>query len=159
MNTVAASVEINRLLWFNLTRVVHRRGENERESGAFLLARPNDTRVVRFICYDDLDPRSLDTGIVHFNSAGYVKLWKICQEEKLRVVADIHTHPTKGTGQSELDAMNPMIPQKGQMALIVPRFARGSRFGLRGVGIYEYLGESSWRQWPASSGKVRLTLI
>jgi proteasome lid subunit RPN8/RPN11 len=112
MNTLGAKIEINRLLWFNLTRGLHRRGENERESGAFLLAHDNDTKIVHFIYYDDLDPHALDTGIVRFDGAGYVKLWKICQKDKLHVVADIHTHPTKWTGQSELDVMHPMIPQK-----------------------------------------------
>ena len=156
---MVAKIKINRLLWFNLTRGLYRRGENERESGAFLLAPDNGVKIVRYIYYDDLDPHALDTGIVRFGADGYVKLWKICQEDKLHVVADVHTHPGKWTGQSESDAMSPMIPQKGHMALIVPCFARNSRFGLRGAGIYEYLGNHRWRQWPAVSGKVRLTIV
>jgi proteasome lid subunit RPN8/RPN11 len=156
---VAVKIEINRLLWFKLTRELHRRGANRRESGAFLLAREVDSKVVRFICYDDLDPHCLDHGFVHFDGAGYVKLWQICQKQKLRVVADVHTHPTKWTNQSELDATHPMIPQKGHMALIVPSFARGLRFGLRGVGIFEYLGDGEWCQWGASSGKVKLVCL
>ena len=159
MNMLAAKIKINRLLWFNLMRGLHRRGGNEHESGAFLLARENDTRIARFVYYDDLDPHALDTGIVRFHSVGYVKLWKICQKDKLRAVADVHTHPSKWTGQSEFDAMNPMIPQKGHMALIVPCFARGLRFGLRGVGIYEYQGDNHWRQWSSASGVVQLTII
>jgi proteasome lid subunit RPN8/RPN11 len=159
MNTVAAKIEINRLFWFKLTRELHRRGANEQESGAFLLSRERDTEVVRFVCYDDLDPYCLDSGIVRFDGAGYVKLWQICQKEKLHVVADVHTHPGKWTDQSELDKTHPMIPQKGHTALIVPRFARGSRFGLRGVGIFEYLGDGEWRQWSVGSGKVRLICL
>jgi len=159
MNTVAAEMEINRLLWFKLTRELHRRGANRRESGAFLLSREGDAKVVRFICYDDLDPRCLDRGFVHFDGIGYVKLWKICQTQKLRVVADVHTHPTKWTSQSDLDVAHPMIPQKGHMALIVPSFARGCRFGLRGVGIFEYLGDGEWRQSSVNSGKVALTYL
>jgi proteasome lid subunit RPN8/RPN11 len=159
MNTVAAKIEVNRLLWFKLTRELHRRGANRRESGAFLLAREADAKAIRLIYYDDLDPHCLDRGFVHFEGSGYVKLWQICGKEKLHVVADVHTHPTKWTGQSDLDVAHPMIPQKGHIALIVPSFARGSRFGLRGVGIFEYLGDGGWRQWSASSGKVRLICL
>ena len=98
------------------------------------------------VFYDDLDPNCLDRGYIHFNGAGYVPLWKICQREQLRVIADVHTHPTQWTDQSESDVANPMIAQKGHMALIIPNYARRLRFSLRGVGIFEYLGDGQWRQ-------------
>jgi proteasome lid subunit RPN8/RPN11 len=101
----------------------------------------------------------LERGYIHFNGAGFVPLWKICQNEKLRVVADVHTHPTTWTDQSESDTTNPMIAQKGHMALIIPNYARRLRFSLRGVGIFEYLGDGQWRQWPARSGIVSLTCL
>lgn len=156
MITVAAKIEIARWRWFKLARELHRRGRDERESGAFLLAREATSKVVRSVYYDDLDPRCMERGYIHFDGAGYVKLWQICQQKGLRVVADVHTHPTKWTGQSESDAQHPMIPQKGHMALIIPNFARGLRFTLRGVGVYEYLGDGEWRQWTARSGIVRV---
>jgi proteasome lid subunit RPN8/RPN11 len=159
MNTVAAKIVISRLLWFNLTRELHRRGANKRESGAFLLGRDGDTKVIRYVCYDDLDPRCLDRGFIDFDGAGYVKLWQFCQKHKLRVLADVHTHPTDWTDQSESDETHPMIPQKGHMALIVPSFARGLRFGFRGVGIFEYCGDGKWHPWSVKSGIVRLVCL
>jgi proteasome lid subunit RPN8/RPN11 len=154
MTTAAAKIEINRLLWFKLTRELHRRGEDERESGAFLLGREGSARIVRVVYYDDLDPRCLDRGFINFDGAGYVKLWQICRERMLRVIADVHTHPMSWTGQSESDKEHPMIPQKGHMALIIPNYACASRFTLRGVGIYEYLGDGEWRKCAARSGTV-----
>ena len=159
MNTVAAKIIINRLLWFRLTKELYRRGGNRRESGAFLLSRENTARVECYICYDDLDPNCLNKGYVNFDGAGYVKLWQLCQRKKLRVIADVHTHPTAWTDQSDSDKENPMIPQKGHMALILPNYARGSRFGLRGVGIFQYMGDGEWQQWKPSSGIIRLTCL
>lgn len=159
MNTLAAKVEINRLFWFTLTKELHRRGRNKRESGAFLLGRENSTRIVRAVYYDDLDPHCLERGYIHFNGAGYVPLWKICQREQLRVIADVHTHPTQWTDQSESDVANPMIAQKGHMALIVPNYARRLRFSLRGVGIFEYLGDGHWKQWAACLRIATLTCL
>jgi len=159
MNTVAAKIVINRLFWFGLTKELYRRGGNRRESGAFLLSRENAVRVESYICYDDLDPNCLKKGYVNFDGAGYVKLWQFCQHKKLRVIADVHTHPTAWTDQSDSDQEHPMIPQKGHMALIIPNYARGSRFRLRGVGIFEYLGDGEWQHWKPSFGIVRLTCL
>ncbi len=159
MTTTVAKVEMNRLAWFNLTCELCRRGRNKSESGAFLLASEGCPHVSRIVFYDDLDPCCLNSGYINFDGAGYVKLWKICSEEKLRVVADVHTHPTRWTGQSPSDEENPMIAQKGHVALIIPNYARRLRFTLRGVGIYEYLGDGKWRQWPSRSGIVRITIL
>jgi proteasome lid subunit RPN8/RPN11 len=159
MTIMAVKVEINRLFWFNLTRELYRRGRNKRESGAFLLGREDSPRIVRAVYYDDLDPNCLNRGYINFDGAGYVPLWKICQDENLRVIADVHTHPTTWTDQSESDTTNPMVAQKGHMALIIPNYARRLRFSLRGVGIFEYLGDGQWQQWPSRSGIVFLTCL
>jgi proteasome lid subunit RPN8/RPN11 len=110
MTTPAAKIEINRLAWFKLTSELCRRGRNKRESGAFLLAHETSPKVVRTVYYDDLDSRCLNKGYIHFDGAGYVKLWQICRDEQLRVVADVHTHPSKWTGQSQSDEQNPIRP-------------------------------------------------
>jgi hypothetical protein len=61
----------------------------------------------------------------------------------LRVVADVHTHPA-GYGQSGVDQDNPMIPEVGHLALIVPNYA--DREYLPGqIGIYEFRGRAGWR--------------
>ena len=95
--------------WRRLVRDLRRRGEGRRESGAFLLAPPGRCRVAAHVCYDDLDPTALDQGIIVFQGAGYVPLWDLCERRQLRVVADIHTHPGRWTGQSPSDATHPMV--------------------------------------------------
>ena len=74
------------LLWQQLTAGLRLRGRSAtRESGAFLLGmREMDrARVLDFVFYDDLDPHSLDSGIVMFGGKHFPKLWTICRERKI----------------------------------------------------------------------------
>ncbi len=61
------SLNISYWLWMALVRELRKRGYGERESGAFLLAKHGSPHVTKFICYDDLDPTALDTGIIVFH--------------------------------------------------------------------------------------------
>lgn len=154
-----STLTIPRLLWWRLWRELKRRGAGRRESGAFLLANDGGTKVRDFLCYDDLDPHALDSGIVVFHGCGYVPLWEHCRACKRRVLADVHTHPGEWTGQSGSDRSNPMISQPGHLALILPNFAQARWPGLRNVGIHEYLGHHQWKRWESSAGRVRVSLI
>ena len=84
------------LLWHRLLSGLRKRGRHySRESGAFLLGhrREGRVRVLQFVLYDDLDPECLDTGIVRFDGRHFGKLWDLCTQRGLTVVADVHTHP------------------------------------------------------------------
>src|SRR5438045_3099480 len=85
------------LLWRRLIGQLRERGQKEtRESGAFLLGfqKPGQAaRIEDFVLYDNLDPHSLDTGIIHFDGKHFGKLWAICRARGLTVVADVHVHP------------------------------------------------------------------
>lgn len=144
MNTLESELRISRLTWIRLIWQLRRRGGGRRESGAFLLGPLSGGSVSRFVCYDDLDPRSLDTGIIRFDGSGYVPLWKICNERNLKVVADVHTHPGRWTDQSDYDIDHPMVAQKGHLALILPEFAQYSWKGAKGAGFFRYLGDGAW---------------
>ncbi len=121
-----------------------KRGEGYHESGAFLLGIRTGMRrrVERFVYYDDLDPDCLKAGIVVFDGAYYGRLWELCRELRLEVVADVHTHPG-GVCQSMSDRQNPMIAVPGHIAIIVPNLARQA-VSARELGIYEYLGNHWW---------------
>ena len=147
------------LLWRRLLQQLRKRGAGESESGAFLMGKPGSTRISRFICYDDLDESALETGIITFHAAGFVKLWEICAREELKVLADVHTHPSNWTGQSNSDKTHPMIALPGHIALILPDFARNAKSSLTGAGIYEYLGNHEWKTWSIKSGRVKITLL
>lgn len=133
------------LLWRRLVIKLRERGRGAtRESGAFLLGREvaGTKRIVDFVLYDDLDPHSLDTGIVRFNGVHFGELWDICRRRGLSVIADVHVHPGS-VHQSESDRQYPMISVAGHVALILPNFASGAmRAGV--IGIYRYLGAKRW---------------
>lgn len=140
-------------LWRALLAELGRRGNGERETGAFLLGRRIEQRryVHRVAYYDDLDPTSLDTGIVVFDGRGYGPLWALCRETGLTVVADIHTHAGIAR-QSSLDRDNPMIATRGHVAVIVPGFAQ-SKVRVEDLGVYEYEGAHRWRH--VAGGEVQ----
>lgn len=130
--------------WIVALRELRRRCASVRESGAFLLGQRigNERRIQLAVYYDDLDPKSLDTGIVRFGSSGYTRLWRICEQRSMEVLADVHCHPGSA-GQSESDRSHPMIPMKGHTAMIVPNFA-DRMWHLSKIGIYQYRGSGCW---------------
>jgi proteasome lid subunit RPN8/RPN11 len=136
-------------LWQRLIVSLRERGHHgHRESGAYLLGqRVNDeARIAQFVLYDDLDPHSLDTGIVHFDGRYYGALWERCRGSGLVVVADVHTHPF-GSRQSLSDRAHPMVAAAGHVALILPRFAMGDA-PIEDIGMYRYLGAQRWHTVP-----------
>lgn len=140
-------LEVGENLWHETLAELRVRGcVGRRESGAFLLAAQSgeSRRVVRAVFFDDLDPDCLVGDIQFRNPLGYSRLWDVCEDENLRVVADVHTHPGRRVTQSNLDRQNPMIAAIGHIALIVPQYAtRPVR--ARDVGVHEYRGEDGWR--------------
>lgn len=151
------NLSISKKLWRSLIKALKTRGKGISESGAFLLGSFNDKRITDFICYDDLDPLCLESGIIVFDGDGYLPLWQICKERRLQVLADIHTHPGSWTGQSGADKKHPMIAQAGHIALIIPHLATKRGELLKNVGIHEYLGDKKWKNWETDSGKFILT--
>ena len=136
-------------LWRRLWVGLRQRGRHHsRESGAFLLGhrRQGRIRIVQFVLYDDLDPECLDTGIVRFNGRHFGKLWDLCDQSGLTVVADVHTHPGS-SHQSDSDRAHPMISRTGHVALIAPRFA-APPIRRSELGIYRYEGAKRWSPVP-----------
>jgi hypothetical protein len=147
-------------LWARLLGDLRRKGRGRGESGAFLLGRRGSNRVTAYICYDDLDPGAYQGGAIQFHAAGYAALWQHCKDKSLQVLADTHTHPGSDVGQSPIDQRHPMVPVVGHTAMIVPDFADTGWWSLKGVGVYEYLGNFRWQTHPpASSRRVRLSIL
>lgn len=143
--------------WEKLLEELHRRTQCIHESGAFLLGSiEQNTRTVEDIFYyDDLDSQAYRTGIVTIHGSSFGLLWDHCRSRKLSVVADVHCHP-KGAWQSIADRNNPMIAQRGHLALIIPYFAR-SPVRLETLGFFEYQGAHSWRD--LSGNRIRRHLF
>lgn len=155
-------IEIPRLLWMRLVGEIRARGRGQRESGAFLMGKKEAASrgVVSYFCYDDLDPKALTHGIVEFHRRGFSKLWDICKDRGLQVLADVHTHPGKDVRQSATDKENPMLPVRGHVALILPRFGKTSLWSLEPVGIHRFTGGRQWESFNPSDEQcpVRLSL-
>lgn len=131
-------------LWRRIVAELQRRGGREHESGAFLLGivRGKRREVRDVVYYDDLDPESYATGVCVLHGNAFAKLWAVCREKKLTVVADAHTHPGAAF-QSSSDRTNPMVARPGHIAIIIPEYARWP-IPSHGLGIYEYQGEHQW---------------
>lgn len=144
------------LVWRRLAARLRQRGRKEsRESGAFLLGFQNPgqpARIVDFVLYEDLDPHSLDTGIIRFDGGRFGKLWAIRRRRRLKVVADVHVHPG-GSGESASDKAHPMITQADHLALILPDFGR-LPMSREEIGIYRYLGDQAWRTVPRIKRRI-----
>ncbi len=140
------TLEISLWRWLRLVWCLRQSGKGKGESGAFLLGRRQGSlaSVTDFIPYDDIDPHSLDTGIIQLEGESLGSLWDICSERGVEVLADVHTHP-RGSRQSLSDQENPMIATRGHVALIIPNFAR-SAIDLKGVGHYRYRGSKKWER-------------
>jgi hypothetical protein len=139
--------------WRQIVAELDRRGQRRHEAGVFLLGVERDGRreVRAVVFYDDLDPQAYATGVCVLHGEAFAKLWALCREKNLTVVADAHTHPGAGF-QSASDKVNPMVARPGHIAIIVPDFAR---WPIRQdqLGIYEYRGQHEWTD--CSPARVR----
>ena len=146
-----APFKMSRRRWRSFLGELQRRGGGRRESGAFLLASNTGDRVEQVVYYDDLDAYCL-TGGISFSTTGFTALWRICEERALRVVADVHTHPSTWVQQSEIDATNPMLARVGHVAMIVPSYGHALR--VEECGVHIYLGSRRWIAVPAGEGSA-----
>jgi hypothetical protein len=143
--------------WRQIVAELCRRGHNRHEAGVFLLGveRYGRREVQAVIYYDDLDPEAYGTGVCVLHGDAFAKLWALCRERKLTVVADAHTHAGPGT-QSDADRTNPMVARAGHIAIIVPDFARWP-IRCRRLGVYEYRGQHEWIDRSARASRFFYT--
>jgi proteasome lid subunit RPN8/RPN11 len=139
--------------WKRLVGELERRGGHEHEAGAFLLGSERRGRyeVRDAVFYDDLDPDAYATGVCVLHGDAFAKLWELCREKKLTVVADVHTHPG-GAAQSPTDRANPMVARAGHVAIIVPNYASWP-LAPADLGVYEYRGQHQWTDRSAAGSK------
>jgi hypothetical protein len=139
---------ISASLWQDVIRELRIRGQGWHESGAFLLGNKNgEDRIVTSVAYyDNIDPKALETGICIVRGVGFSKLWQICRESRVDVLADVHTHGDRHPRQSWTDKENPMISEEGHVAIILPDFARFWGTGLSRAAAYEYVGNYTWNK-------------
>jgi proteasome lid subunit RPN8/RPN11 len=143
--------------WDALIEELRVRGNGDRESGAFLLARADGRHartVDRIVYFDDVDPTCL-TGGITIQSSGFAALSNICNAHGLRVIADVHTHPGAWVEQSGIDRANPMIATRGHVAVIVPNFAAAAVRASE-CGVHVYRGSHTWDAHKGSAARKQL---
>jgi hypothetical protein len=57
--------------------------------------------------------------------------------------------------QSSIDAENPMVSQRGHVAVIIPHLAIGPVLPEQ-VGVHLYLGRDGWTSWTGVEAAKRL---
>lgn len=141
--------------WQTLMQELWRRGDERRESGAFLLAsRHSPRRVQQWVMYDELDPSSRRYAYVRLEPIAFTRVFEICGRLQLEILADIHTHPFE-PHQSASDCDNPMVAIPGHIALIAPYFARAP-VSPADVSVNIYGGDG---RWSSFLGREAATLI
>lgn len=73
----------------------------------------------------------------------------------LRLVADVHTHPSTWVGLSETDMAHPLEYRVGLLALVLPEFARFAP-ELETIGAHLYEGDGHWREVSPTDAVVVL---
>jgi proteasome lid subunit RPN8/RPN11 len=149
-------IEFTPGVWADLMEDLRVRGRGERESGAFLLAPVDaDLRLVTsWLPYDELAPESLAFAYVRLEPDAFTRLWAFCADKRVKVVADIHTHP-KGPGQSASDRNHPMVAFAGHVALIAPWFAQRSPTPYD-VSLNVYQGGGKWLNYYRGDAASRI---
>jgi hypothetical protein len=130
--------------WRRVVAELERRGGHQHEAGVFLLGVEKYGRhqVTDAVYYDELDPNAYKSGVCALYGDAFAKLWALCREKNLTIVADVHTHPGAAF-QSPSDKTNPMVARAGHMAVIIPFFAKWP-ITRRTLGVYEYRGQHQW---------------
>jgi proteasome lid subunit RPN8/RPN11 len=153
MNHISISIS----LWYKLTKGLRIRGNGIRESGAFLVGKPEISTVTNVVFYDEFDKTVSKSGIIEFKGAK--AFYEYLAKEGLEVKADIHTHPTSNTNQSYSDKTHPMIRVKGHIAIIAPNYAKDFFLLPKHCSIYEYQGDYKWMKFERKDLPVHLNLI
>lgn len=151
------NVSISYFLWIQLVTGLRNRTKGIKESGAFLLIRPNSERINKVVFYDQFDKSVSDSGIIQFK--GGRKLYLYLAENNLEVFADIHTHPTNDTAQSNSDKNNPMIRIKGHIAIIAPNYASRLFLMPKDCSLYEYDTGFNWRKISSSTIPIKIKIF
>lgn len=138
-------------LWNDILAELECRGDGRHEAGVFLLGKVSGAyrEVQLAIFYDDLDSEAYSSGVCVLHGDAFAKLWSLCREKRLTVIADAHTHPG-GAFQSPSDKANPMVARPGHIAIIIPNYAQAPVSPKR-IRIYEYCGHHNWTDRSPSS--------
>lgn len=157
--TLRPLLKVPLAVYGNLVADLARSGAGVAESGAFLLGTidGDEREVTGYLPYEAVAEQSRRRhAYVAFTAEEMARAWNYCHQNKVQVVADVHTHPG-GPMQSQSDRAHPIVSLAGHVALIVPHFA------LRDpqpsdLGVHLFLGRGRWRSLFGSDAARALQL-
>jgi len=125
--------------------VMRRCGRERRECyvwwGGYFL--PNGSAQIVTALWPDVPTKY---GHIHLSHEHLVVLHERLRELDLVLVAELHTHPPGAGGQNDVDAANAVASYRGFISIVVPDFAHPHFHDLRRSYVYEYAGQSQWKQ-------------
>jgi hypothetical protein len=75
-----------------------------------------------------------------------VNLFEALHANKLKIIADLHTHPEDWVGLSMPDKEHPIEFRSGFISIVFPNYGRPC-ISLTEIGFHEFIGSGMWRQW------------
>lgn len=133
-------------LWVETWLGLRVRGRGKVESAALWAGKRNaSAETVEGVYFlDDFAGRVQDAAYHCVPPRALAEVFARLQQDRRVIVGDIHTHPTRWVGLSQLDQEHPIEFRKGLYAVVLPSFAMPSP-SLDSTGVHEYLGDSEWR--------------
>lgn len=133
-------------LWRETWLGLRMRGKGKVETAAIWGGKRNQTAETVEAVYflDDYDGGDRRARYHQVSTEALEQLFKQLHQDRRVIVGDIHTHPGRWVGLSDLDKENPIEFRRGLYALVLPLFALPAP-SLASAGIHVYEGEGAWR--------------
>ncbi|HEY6329643.1 MAG TPA: hypothetical protein VI756_09900 [Blastocatellia bacterium] len=138
-------------LYTETLQEIRKRSGGRRESGAVWGGLPgplqDEQTASRLYMFHDLCDDAARRGYVELSEQAKFLLYRALASEGLRVVAAIHTHPTRWVGLSATDRRNQITSRVGSWSIVVPRYGRRP-WKLTDMGVH-LRTDDGWRQIPS----------
>lgn len=149
-----SSLTIPKTLWIETLNVLCLRSAGCRESGAILLGDigpTGDRTTRRVVPYHELDDDSASEGYVELSEIGKYRLYRLIEQNNLRIIAMSHTHPSKWVGLSPIDQANQISSRVGFWSIVIPNFGQ-EPWEIQRMGFH-IREDRGWRQLDSNFRK------
>lgn len=146
-----SSLIIPKTLWIETLDVLRLRSAGCRESGAIFLGDigpMGDRTARRAISYHELDDDRASEDFVELSELGKYRLYRLIEQNNLRIIAMSHTHPSRWVGLSPVDQANQISSRVGFWSIVLPNFGR-EPWEIQRMGFH-IREERGWRQLDSS---------
>jgi len=153
-------LEVPNSLWLQTWRLLSQMGQGESESACVWGGTLRHGRL----CVVKAYPIGAAHGAIRgcqshrMSTQGVAELLAELRKDGLRIVADVHTHPSSWVGLSEVDKAHPIEFRRGLICIVLPDYATTPP-SLESIGLHIYLGEGRWLESSQAETAVRVVLV